>query len=132
MTHKLKRHSMDGENWFRANWRNMAAWVYLAIVVFDFVIAPILLGAYSLKTHTVLEMWKPLTLEGGGIFHLSFGAILGVSAYTRGQEILQTNAINSSMINNGVMNRNPLVPQSHVPVTNVTVNEYDVTNYKKQ
>ena len=30
--------------------------------------------------------WDPLTLKGAGMFHLSFGAILGVSAYTRGQE----------------------------------------------
>jgi hypothetical protein len=30
--------------------------------------------------------WDPLTLKGAGLFHLAFGAILGVSAYTRGQE----------------------------------------------
>ena len=30
--------------------------------------------------------WQPLTLLGGAFFHLSFGAILGVAAFTRGQE----------------------------------------------
>jgi hypothetical protein len=32
------------------------------------------------------KSWTPLTLSGGGLFHLSFGAILGISAFTRGQE----------------------------------------------
>jgi hypothetical protein len=31
-------------------------------------------------------MWQPLTLQGGGLIHISFGAILGVAAWTRGQE----------------------------------------------
>jgi hypothetical protein len=31
-------------------------------------------------------MWQPLTLQGGGLVHIAFGAILGISAYTRGQE----------------------------------------------
>jgi hypothetical protein len=30
--------------------------------------------------------WQPLTLLGGAFFHLSFGAILGIAAFTRGQE----------------------------------------------
>ena len=30
--------------------------------------------------------WKPITLEGGGIYHLAAMAIVGVTAYTRGQE----------------------------------------------
>jgi hypothetical protein len=31
-------------------------------------------------------MWKPLTLEGSGLFHVAMGAVLGVTAWTRGQE----------------------------------------------
>jgi hypothetical protein len=35
--------------------------------------------------------WQSLTLSNGGLIHLSFGAILGVSAFSRGQEkIAQT------------------------------------------
>jgi hypothetical protein len=30
--------------------------------------------------------WKTLTLEGGGMIHMAFGAILGISAWTRGTE----------------------------------------------
>ena len=30
--------------------------------------------------------WKPLTLQGGAFFHIAFGAILGVAAFSRGKE----------------------------------------------
>jgi hypothetical protein len=31
-------------------------------------------------------MWVPLTLQGGGLYHISMGAILGIAAWTRGKE----------------------------------------------
>lgn len=34
----------------------------------------------------VTEAWSPLTLQGAGLFHLAMGAILGVTAWSRGQE----------------------------------------------
>lgn len=30
--------------------------------------------------------WKSLSLENGGLIHMAFGAILGVTAWTRGSE----------------------------------------------
>ena len=30
--------------------------------------------------------WQSLTLQGGGLFHIAFGAILGAAAWTRGME----------------------------------------------
>ena len=33
-------------------------------------------------------MWTPLTLQGGGLYHIAMGAIIGVSAYGRTQEKL--------------------------------------------
>jgi hypothetical protein len=32
------------------------------------------------------RQWAPLTLQGGGFIHMAFGAILGISAWTRGKE----------------------------------------------
>ena len=32
--------------------------------------------------------WQSLTLSNGGLIHLAFGAILGVAAFSRGQEKL--------------------------------------------
>ena len=98
------------EHGFKKFWRPIAAYVYLAICIFDFVGMPIYVSIQNnqvnseafaevralsdkevkLKALEQLELgkqeWHPLTLEGGGLFHLSFGAILGVAAFTRGQE----------------------------------------------
>jgi hypothetical protein len=72
--------------WFVSYWRPVMAWVYCIVVLFDFIIAPI---GNIIITHLFglpyIE-WQPLTLQGGGVFHLSFGAILGVSAYGQQRE----------------------------------------------
>jgi hypothetical protein len=94
---------------FWRSWRHVAAYVYLFICIFDFVLMP----AYYEFAHkaasdttvieealkfapaaqvTVLQMlhqgqtWSPLTLQQNGIFHVAFGAILGAAAFTTGTE----------------------------------------------
>jgi hypothetical protein len=69
----------------------MMGWLYMAICAFDFIIFPTLnmllpaiLGHWSIE-HTY-QPWQSLTLHNGGMIHLAFGAILGVAAWTRGQE----------------------------------------------
>lgn len=92
----------SGENWLNRTWRPMAAIVYLLICLFDFIVAPswsgmhtptaaqLALAAKGLdpQVGAILvaskEQWQPLTLQGGGLFHVAFGAILGVAAWTRG------------------------------------------------
>lgn len=104
---------MPRERWFVKYWRPAAAWVYLSICVFDFVAMPI----YHLRSQGDLDKiveismamrpedqlnalvqltrrtpWQPLTLAESGLFHIAFGAILGVAAWTRGrvqQEIVR-------------------------------------------
>jgi hypothetical protein len=34
----------------------------------------------------VTSQWLPITLQGGGLYHIALGAILGVAAYGRSQE----------------------------------------------
>lgn len=77
---------LQKESWIAKNWRPLAAFVYLFICVFDFVIAPILWATLLATLKQPLIMWQPLTLQGAGMFHMSFGAILGVAAWTRGKE----------------------------------------------
>ena len=36
----------------------------------------------------VTNQWEPLTLKGAGLFHMAMGAILGIAAWSRGQEKL--------------------------------------------
>jgi hypothetical protein len=75
------------EEWFNRKWRPAMAWTYMAICIFDFIVGPVffnLLQYFTLAQQ--LDMWSPLTLQGSGLIHLAFGAILGISAWTRGNE----------------------------------------------
>ena len=75
------------EHWYTRYWRATLAWAYVIICLFDFVIGPIFYAWYSIYTHSDLfGKWEPLTLSNAGVFHLSMGAILGVSSWSRGQE----------------------------------------------
>ena len=76
------------ESWYTRYWRATMAWAYIIICLFDFVIGPVFYAWYAYATNDVAKFgeWEPLTLSGGGVFHLSMGAILGVSSWSRGQE----------------------------------------------
>ena len=67
----------------------MMAYAYTAIILFDFVIAPILWSIIQIYFGTPDIQWKPITLDTGGVFHAAMGAVLGVSAFTRGQEKIE-------------------------------------------
>ena len=106
-TVRRKRHPNDQPFWY--SWRHIAAYVYLTICVFDFIGMPIFYEVVNPRTSdaelvsivmklepaaqvqalTILHnerTWESLTLAQGGLFHMAFGAILGVAAFTRGQE----------------------------------------------
>lgn len=59
---------------------------YMAICIFDFILAPLVNYVFFAKTGVGFIPWKPLTMSDGGLFHLSMGAILGIAAWQRGQE----------------------------------------------
>jgi hypothetical protein len=68
----------------------MMAVAYMAIILFDFIVAPILWSILqAIAEGIVMQQWSPLTLLSGGIFHAAMGAVLGISAFTRGQEKLE-------------------------------------------
>ncbi len=80
--------TVQTEHWFVSYWRPAAAWVYLTICVFDFMGGPIFYAWYSYATKASLVRWEPLTTSGGSIFHLAFGAIVGIYVYGRTREKL--------------------------------------------
>lgn len=71
-------------------WRPMMAIVYMAINICDFILFPVLWAVIQLweteAANDAFRQWVPLTLQGGGFIHMAFGAILGISAWTRGKE----------------------------------------------
>lgn len=86
----MATNKIDIDSAFLRAWRPLAAYVYLIICMFDFVIAPILtmlLPEYY-NMGVQYQQWRPITLDNGGIMHVSFGAILGVYAYGRTREKL--------------------------------------------
>ena len=76
------------EDWMARRWRPMMGWMYMAVCTFDFIIAPVLWAFLQAKLGQSVTQWKPLTLEGAGLFHMAMGAVLGVAAYGRTQEKL--------------------------------------------
>ena len=93
--------------WYQNSWLPLAAFVYLMICCFDFVAMPIytaihnsnveykviavlqdkdpqLLAESVTRAEQSTKQWNPLTLIGGGLFHLAFGALLTGGAVTRG------------------------------------------------
>ena len=77
---------VEKEDWINRKWRPMMAWVYMVICMFDFIIAPVLNFVFFGKYGGDFISWKPLTMSEGGLFHLAMGAVLGITAWTRGQE----------------------------------------------
>ncbi len=79
---------MNNENLY-TRWRPAVAWSYLAVCLFDFMIGPMFFNVLQyLDSDTSITMWQSITLQGGGIYHLSMGAIVGVSAFGRTKEKL--------------------------------------------
>lgn len=73
-------------SWIKHFWRPAIAWQYFAVCLFDFIFAPIMLTVFSYITGVPYILWVPLTLQQGGFYHLSMGAIIGVATWSRGQE----------------------------------------------
>ena len=83
--------SVVTEHWAKSFWRPAMGWLYMIICFMDFVgfplltiFLPIIFKPFGLTMP--YQAWTSLTLSNGGLIHLAFGAILGVSAFTRGQE----------------------------------------------
>lgn len=108
-TKKKTRRALPKKASVFQQWRHFAAYIYLLICVFDFILMPIAYEAWHralgpveliqaskdldpaaqvevIKTFSQQERWQPLTLGETGLFHIAFGAILGVAAWTRGNE----------------------------------------------
>jgi hypothetical protein len=75
------------ENWLNTKWRPSMGWTYMAVCIFDFIIAPVIWSMFQIAGDGKVDtQWKPLTLEGAGLFHMAMGAILGIAVYGRTQE----------------------------------------------
>jgi Holin of 3TMs, for gene-transfer release len=85
----------EDEHWMKSFWRPAMGWLYMIICFMDFIGFPILsmfLPVFfkGIGVQVNYVPWQSLTLSNGGLIHLAFGAILGVTSFMRGQEKLAT------------------------------------------
>lgn len=87
------KHNLEiqNEHWLKVYWRPMMGWLYMLICFMDFIgfpimswMAPVVYKAFGIAYAYVA--WQPITLLGGGMVHMAFGAVLGITAWTRGIE----------------------------------------------
>ena len=83
---------MTRGEWMQKYWRPCAAFMYMICCLADFAIFPIMFTVVQFweteASNDAFRQWVPITLQGGGLFHVSMCAVLGVSAYGRTQEKL--------------------------------------------
>jgi uncharacterized membrane protein len=103
--------ALEQEHWMNSKWRPMMGWMYMVVCTMDFVIFPILWSLIQALAHgNVSNQWQPITLQGAGLFHISMGAIIGISAYGRTQEKIN----NVTTVSTAVK---PVMPVSVTPIT---------------
>lgn len=75
------------DDWMTTRWRPLMAVTYMVTIWFDFIIGPIVFNVLQFyNTGQAISSWTPLTLQGGGLYHVAMGAVLGIAAWTRGKE----------------------------------------------
>ena len=75
--------ALANEGWVNNRWRPAMAWSYFTICLCDFVAFPVFTAVWYAPAY---HEWHPLTLQGGGLYHMAMGAIIGVTAWQRTQE----------------------------------------------
>jgi hypothetical protein len=89
---ELSESEKKKEDWMNSKWRPAMGWMYMAVCIFDFIIAPIgwtIVQFWETQAaNDAFRQWQPLTLSGAGLFHMAMGAVLGLSAWGRTQEKL--------------------------------------------
>lgn len=80
----------EAESWIQKKWRPMMAVMYMCVCASDFILFPIMFTIVQFwetqAANDAFRQWAPLTLQGGGLFHMAMGAVLGITAWSRGQE----------------------------------------------
>jgi len=83
----LAANNISQERWFRSYWRPAICWLYILLILSDFILAPIAtMGFFLITKIEPYVAWSPLTLQGGGLIHMAFGAIIGIYSWNRTTE----------------------------------------------
>ena len=126
-----------GDNFVTKNWHNFALLTYITICLLDFVFMPIYYEWTNAKISVVQMLalimplkdgptqiaalnilheqrsWQPMTLQQNGLFHVAFGAILGVGVWSKGKE--NSLALQTALVNNGSTDTSNSSPPPSTP-----------------
>ena len=107
MAKEIKEVKKKDEDWMTKKWRPMMAIMYMICCLMDFAIFPIMFTVVQFwetqAANDAFRQWVPITLQGGGLFHVAMGAVLGVSAYGRTQEkVAGASNVSTSLPTSGV------------------------------
>lgn len=82
------------DSWINNRWRPAMGWMYMVVCIFDFILFPILWAVVQfwevMPENDAFRQWNPLTLQGAGLFHMAMGAVLGITAYGRSKEKIES------------------------------------------
>lgn len=80
------------DSWMQQRWRPLMAMQYMAVCIADFIVFPILFTIIQFwgnqGSSIQFTQWTPISLQNGGLYHIAMGAVLGITAWSRGQEKL--------------------------------------------
>ena len=124
------------DDWMTKKWRPMMAMMYMICCLCDFALFPIMFTIVQFwevqAANDAFRQWVPITLQGGGLFHVAMGGVLGVSAYGRTQEkingasgtTLPTSGVATPTLTTAIPSP---APSAIVPVNTPTVATASVT-----
>ncbi len=72
------------KTWFDTQWKHAMAWLYGFICFFDFFLAPVYWPIILHADKQTVVQWAPITLQGGGLFHVAMASVLGITAWWNG------------------------------------------------
>ena len=102
MAKEQKVEKKKDEDWMTKKWRPLMAMMYMACCLCDFALFPIMFTVVQFwetqAANDAFRQWVPITLQGGGLFHVAMGGVLGVTAYGRTQEKLNGAASNTTQL----------------------------------
>lgn len=123
---------MKKDDWMKTKWRPMMGWTYMIVCIVDFIVFPIGFTVVQFweveAANDAFRQWSPLTLQGAGLFHMAMGAILGITAWSRGQEKI---AGATSIETNNDYNRNAFNQTSNYSASYDTVSVKPISKIKK-
>ena len=125
----------ESEDWMQRKWRPAMGWMYMCVCICDFILFPILFTVVQFWEVAIqndaFRQWSPITLSNGGLFHLAMGAVLGISAWSRGQEKIAGVAINQQpqMLQQPQQYQSSYIPTEYrpQPMQRTTVQMTEVT-----